>query len=137
MALQFHEERQKNPELFQSRLGNKLWYQSHVDCLRRNTEFWWQVYQIWIGSFSRWLPVTRQNHKCQSKFLHFSDGGGNILVVMNMGRVVIVVVISAQVDGYELDLPDLEGVIILNITNYAGGVSLWEHDPTTVCALFA
>lgn len=37
-----------------------------------------------------------------------------------------------KVDGYEIDLPDLEGVIVLNITNYAGGVSLWEHDPTMV-----
>eukprot|EP01121_Diplochlamys_sp_Union-15-3_P014343 TRINITY_DN4561_c0_g1_i3.p1 TRINITY_DN4561_c0_g1~~TRINITY_DN4561_c0_g1_i3.p1 ORF type:complete len:205 (+),score=35.90 TRINITY_DN4561_c0_g1_i3:810-1424(+) len=35
-------------------------------------------------------------------------------------------VISIEVDGKEISLPDIEGIVVLNLPSYAGGTNLWS-----------
>jgi len=84
VALDFHNLRQKNPELCASQLMNKFWYTTY----------------------------------------------GAIAIFQGLEN--LEKMVTVQADGKDVVLPpELEGIIILNVPNYAGGANLWgdEDEP--------
>ncbi|PFH33011.1 hypothetical protein BESB_082100 [Besnoitia besnoiti] len=84
IVLKFHKLREENPELFQSRLGNK--------------------------------------------FLYGEVGFRDFLVTPNIALRGL----KIFCDGEEVPLPYLEGVCVVNIPSFAGGVELWDTCPDSV-----
>ncbi|CBZ51799.1 hypothetical protein NCLIV_015910 [Neospora caninum Liverpool] len=81
IVLKFHKLREENPELFQSRLGNK--------------------------------------------FLYGEVGFRDFLVTPNIALRGL----KIFCDGEEIALPYLEGICVVNIPSFAGGVELWDASP--------
>ncbi|KEP61840.1 UNVERIFIED_CONTAM: diacylglycerol kinase, putative [Hammondia hammondi] len=81
IVLKFHKLREENPELFQSRLGNK--------------------------------------------FLYGEVGFRDFLVTPNIALRGL----KIFCDGQEIALPYLEGICVVNIPSFAGGVELWDTAP--------
>ncbi|KFG39182.1 putative diacylglycerol kinase [Toxoplasma gondii p89] len=86
IVLKFHKLREENPELFQSRLGNK--------------------------------------------FLYGEVGFRDFLVTPNIALRGL----KIFCDGQEIALPYLEGICVVNIPSFAGGVELWDTAPESWAA---
>lgn len=119
ICVKFHLEREKNPEKFNSRMKNKLWYFEYATT---------EQFAASCKNLHEDLEIIVSLACFIFLYFYISIKIIKILIII---QEVILTLICTQCDGVPLDLahgPSLQGVALLNIPFTHGGSNLWgEH----------
>lgn len=104
ISLDFHQKREEHPEKCRSRARNYMWYG-----VLGSREWLQRTYRLIIIF----------------KYLLLLEVANSLLIIFNrhLGQRV-----QLECDGQRIPLPELQGIVVLNIPSFMGGTNFWGNE---------